>query len=95
MAFSEGDVFKAYDLYLQAGLYDRAHDLAVLELAPDAIYRWDHELLQSLFERFIGHPVDGWHDRGKVRKILLERHNPSVLTLYLSCVCRDCWNTPI
>jgi len=44
-----------------------AHELAVLELAPEAILRDDMALLKSLFERIDGHPVDGWHVRGKAR----------------------------
>jgi nuclear pore complex protein Nup98-Nup96 len=66
-AIDNGDVFGAYELYASAGLYSKAHELAVLELAPDAINRKDLELLKSLFDRFTGHPVDGWHDHGKVR----------------------------
>ncbi|KAH9933052.1 nuclear protein 96-domain-containing protein [Fomitopsis serialis] len=61
-----GDVFGAYELYLSAGLYNAAHDLAVLELAPDAVIRGDLELLKGLFEQFLDHPVDDWHARGKV-----------------------------
>lgn len=49
-----------------AGMYTAAHELAVVELAPDAIMRKDIELLRELFHRIAGHPVDGWHSRGKV-----------------------------
>ena len=52
-----------------AGLYTTAHELAVYELAPDAIIRKDLELLDELFQRIAGHPVDGWQDRGKVRSV--------------------------
>jgi nuclear pore complex protein Nup98-Nup96 len=40
-----------------------------LKLAPDAVIRNDLSLLTSLFSRFNGHPVDGWHVRGKVSAI--------------------------
>lgn len=65
-ALSNGRVFQAYELYLSAGLYNAAHDLAVLELAPDAVIHRDLELLKELFERFAGRGVDDWHARGKV-----------------------------
>ncbi|KAI0318527.1 nuclear protein 96-domain-containing protein [Amylostereum chailletii] len=63
---SNGNVYEAYQLYLQAGLYNAAHEIAVLELAPEAVIRDDMELLKSLFEKIAGHPVEGWHLRGKV-----------------------------
>lgn len=65
-ALNRGDVFEAYQLYLQAGLHSAAHELAVYELAPEAVIRDDLELLKTLFGRFIGHAVDEWHVRGKV-----------------------------
>ncbi|TFY79572.1 hypothetical protein EWM64_g4439 [Hericium alpestre] len=64
-ALDSGDVYDAYILYLQAGLYQAAHDLAVIELAPEAVIRDDLQLLRSLFDKIAGHPVDGWHVRGK------------------------------
>ena len=65
-AFSQNHVYEAFDLYATAGLWDAAHDLAVLELAPDAVVRQDHELLRVIFSRLSGHSIDGWHLRGKV-----------------------------
>lgn len=65
-ALDNGNLYEAYELYLAAGKYNPAHDLAVLELAPDAVLRKDLDLLRSLFERFAGRPVEGWHVRGKV-----------------------------
>jgi len=67
-AFSQNRVYEAFDLYVSAGLWNAAHDLAVLELAPDAVVRQDHELLRTIFGRLSGHPIDGWHLRGKVYK---------------------------
>ncbi|KDQ58796.1 hypothetical protein JAAARDRAFT_34652 [Jaapia argillacea MUCL 33604] len=64
-ALNNGNVYDAYELYLTAGLYNPAHELAVLELAPDAVIRHDLLLLRGIFEKIEGHPVDGWHVRGK------------------------------
>lgn len=47
-------------------MYNAAHELAVTDLAPDAIVRKDLELLKDIFERFITRKVDGWNVRGKV-----------------------------
>jgi nuclear pore complex protein Nup98-Nup96 len=65
-ALDKGEIFQAYELFIAAGLYNLAHDLAVLELAPDAVIRKDLELIKELFNRFSGWPVDSWHVRGKV-----------------------------
>ncbi|TFY59543.1 hypothetical protein EVG20_g7759 [Dentipellis fragilis] len=62
---NNGNVYEAYELYLQAGLYPAAHELAVLELAPEAVIRDDLELLRTLFSQISGHTVDGWPVRGK------------------------------
>lgn len=67
-AFSQNRVYEAFDLYTSAGLWGAAHDIAILDLAPDAVVRQDHELLRNIFTRFSGHPTDGWHLRGKVCK---------------------------
>jgi nuclear pore complex protein Nup98-Nup96 len=70
-ALDQGDILGAYELYLSAQLWNAAHDLAVLELAPDAILRRDIELLRELFEPFDldgrRDQVNGWFVRGKVR----------------------------
>ena len=67
---NRGDVFEAYHLYIQAGMHVTAHELAVFELASEAVIRNDLELLQVLFDRFVGHTVDDWHVGGKVCKIV-------------------------
>ncbi|KAF8137470.1 nuclear protein 96-domain-containing protein [Boletus edulis] len=64
-AISQGRVFDAYELYMAAGLYQSAHDLAVVELAPEAVIRQDLDLLTSLFERMASQTIDGWHLKGK------------------------------
>ena len=69
-ALNQGDIFRAYELYTSAGLYNLAHDLAVLELAPDAVIRRDLDLLKTLFVPFDKDgrrdKIDGWFVRGKV-----------------------------
>ena len=65
-ALDSGNVYDAYELYLKAGLYDAAHNIAVLELAPDTVIRQDLILLRELLEPFEGRPVSGWNERGKV-----------------------------
>jgi nuclear pore complex protein Nup98-Nup96 len=79
-AFSQNRVYEAFDLYVSAGLWNAAHDLAVLELAPDAVVRQDLELLQTIFTRLSGHPIDGWHLRGKVRKSNAISVNPEFIS---------------
>lgn len=64
------ELYDAYELYIAAGLYNQAHDLAVVDLAPDAVVRHDLELLKNLFVKFVGKSVDGWHVRGKVREFV-------------------------
>jgi len=65
-----GNIYAAYELYLSAKSYNLAHDLAQLELAPDAIIRKDLELLRDLFKPFDADgkrdKVAGWFVRGKV-----------------------------
>ncbi|KAK7462816.1 hypothetical protein VKT23_007395 [Stygiomarasmius scandens] len=64
-AVNTGHLYEAFELYLAAGLYNQAHEIAVIELAPDAVLRHDYELLKELFERFGRNQVDGWYVRGK------------------------------
>ena len=66
----QGNVFEAYQLYMNAGLYQAAHDLAVAELAPEAVIRQDFDLLMTLFERMSSQTIDGWHFKGKVTPII-------------------------
>ena len=64
-AVDNGDVYEGFTLYIEGGLWNAAHDLAVLDLAPDAILRNDLDLLKRIFEKFDKQP-EGWHNRGKV-----------------------------
>jgi nuclear pore complex protein Nup98-Nup96 len=58
-------------LFLTAGLYNAAHNIAILELAPDAILARDLDLVKELFEVFDNETrhdkIEGWFVRGKVR----------------------------
>ena len=65
-ALDTGEMYQAYELYLTAHLYNAAHDIAVLALAPDAIIRKDLELLKNIFEPFKTKRIDNWNLRGKV-----------------------------
>jgi hypothetical protein len=65
-ALDNGDIWEAYELYLAAELYTVAHDLAVLELAPEAVIRQDFVLLNKIFAKISKRSVEGWHNRGKV-----------------------------
>lgn len=88
-AISQGKVFEAYELYMAAGLYQSAHDLAVVELAPEAVIRQDFELLTSLFERMASQSIDGWHLKGKARpSLLLRRYSLSRVVAF-----RPIWTT--
>lgn len=85
-------MYEAYELYLSAGLYDAAHDIAVLELAPDAVIRDDLALLRELFDVFDGRPVNGWSERGKVLSPARSMVMDSVLIP--SALPRYSWTTP-
>ncbi|KAF7294383.1 SNF2 family helicase [Mycena kentingensis (nom. inval.)] len=65
-ALHSGKVYDAFELYCAAGMRDDAHTLAVNKLSPDVIIRNDLDLLSTMFSRFQGRPVNGWHARGKV-----------------------------
>ncbi|EIW78425.1 hypothetical protein CONPUDRAFT_156410 [Coniophora puteana RWD-64-598 SS2] len=64
-AIYQGQVFDAYTLYMEAGLHQAAHDLAIADLAPEAVIRHDLELLRSLFGKMESRPINGWAQRGK------------------------------
>ena len=63
---AKGEVYEAYQLYLSARMYTPAHDLAITELAPDAIIRKDLQLLKEILDELPADHIEGWHDRGKV-----------------------------
>lgn len=80
-------MYGAYEFYLQAKLYEQAHNLAVTELAPDAIIRSDLTLLRELFMVFVDKQVQSWYDRGKVRFLFLSYSTCRELTAFFSCRC--------
>jgi nuclear pore complex protein Nup98-Nup96 len=69
-----GNIYAAYELYLSAKSYNLAHNLAQLELAPDAIIRKDLDLLRNLFKPFDADgkrdKITGWFVRGKVITVI-------------------------
>ncbi|EKM77441.1 hypothetical protein AGABI1DRAFT_77500 [Agaricus bisporus var. burnettii JB137-S8] len=69
-ALSKGEFYSAYELYLTAGHYNAAHNIAVLELAPDAILAHDLDLVKDLFEVFDSEmkhdKIEEWFVRGKI-----------------------------
>jgi hypothetical protein len=91
-----GHVFAAYELYISAQLYNSAHNLALLELAPDAVIRKDLELLRSLFTPFDSDgrrdKIEGWFVRGKVISfppVYYMRDIYSINSIDHSRLCRD------
>jgi len=65
-----GNVYAAYGLYITAQQYNAAHNIAVLDLAPDAVIRKDLDLLRNLFNPLTTNgrreKINGWFDRGQV-----------------------------
>lgn len=66
LAQYEGRAFDAYEHFLKADEQRLAHDIAVNDLAPDAVIRGDLSLLRALFKPFDPQAVDEWSFRGKV-----------------------------
>lgn len=75
-------------------MYNAAHNLAILELAPDAIIRQDLELLRSLFIRFDSDgkrdKIEHWFVRGKVRFTVPSRQK-SFFAVFLKIHFRCYW----
>ncbi|KAF9446476.1 hypothetical protein P691DRAFT_733167 [Macrolepiota fuliginosa MF-IS2] len=69
-ALSNGEFYRAYELFLAAGHYNAAHNIAMLELAPDAILARDLDLVKEMFGVFDSETrhdkIEGWFVRGKV-----------------------------
>lgn len=61
-------MYGAYELYITAGLYVPAHEIALRHLAADAVIRADYDLLGTIFGRFVrkDREVAGWFIGGKV-----------------------------
>ncbi|KAF8515568.1 nuclear protein 96-domain-containing protein [Gautieria morchelliformis] len=62
----EGKSFDAYEHFLKADEQRMAHDIAVNDLAPDAVVRGDLSLLRALFKPFDPQAVPEWSFRGKL-----------------------------
>lgn len=61
--------YDAFEGFLQAGMNHQAHDIAVLEIAPDVVIRRDLDVLKNVFKRFTASDVvavEAWSLRGKV-----------------------------
>lgn len=66
MSQYKGNAFDAYEHFLKADEQGMAHDIAVKDLAPDAVVRGDMSLLRALFKPFNPQAVPDWSFRGKV-----------------------------
>ncbi|KAF8583009.1 hypothetical protein K439DRAFT_1412588 [Ramaria rubella] len=86
----EGKTFDAYEHFLKADDQRTAHDIAISDLAPDAVVRGDLSLLRALFEPFNPQAVPEWSFRGKlytdyadaterIPELLIATHNDVVL----------------
>jgi len=70
LAQYQGRTFDAYEHFLKADQQRIAHDIAVNELASDAVIRGDLGLLRALFQPFDPVLVDDWTFRGKVSTLI-------------------------
>ena len=90
LELDRGNVYAAYELYISAQQFNAAHNIAVLELAPDAIIRKDFELLCNLFKPLStpGRPekIDGWFVRGQVYITRALRKNDTMITTNIAAV---------
>lgn len=84
-AMYEGDVFGAYELYMDAKVHRMAHELAINYLAPEAILRDDFQLLQSLFNDIDQTTVEDFFVGGQVS---LSANIPNRFLATLAVVCR-------
>ncbi|GJJ14892.1 hypothetical protein Clacol_009162 [Clathrus columnatus] len=66
LAQYEGRTFDAYEHFLKADEQRMAHDIAVYDLAPEAVIKGDLALLRALFRPFDPQAVDDWTFRGKI-----------------------------
>ncbi|KZV85023.1 hypothetical protein EXIGLDRAFT_753514 [Exidia glandulosa HHB12029] len=63
---SQGNIFDAFQAFIAADQQQRAYELAVDKLVPDAVLREDLELLRTLFSQFNPEAIDGWGMKGKL-----------------------------
>lgn len=72
---SKGDAYREYFELIPAGLADRAQRTLVSKLAPEAVLRDDHALLQRLCEALEPLQPNGWEYGGKLFLDYLELVN--------------------
>ncbi len=65
-ARDQGRLYDEYQHLLDAGLYDRAHAIAVSSLGPEAVLRKDYDLVHRLFGVFVDKDVEAWNRGGRV-----------------------------
>ncbi|TDL26378.1 hypothetical protein BD410DRAFT_881649 [Rickenella mellea] len=65
-AFYEGNIYEAYELYVDAGAHQSAHDIAITYLAPEAILHDHLELLRNLFQVLDKTKISNWAVGGQV-----------------------------
>lgn len=85
-AMYEGDVFGAYELYMDAKVHRMAHELAINYLAPEAILREDYQLLQSLFNDIDQTMVDDFFLGGQVSLFAYVLRTLGFLSNLCSCL---------
>lgn len=67
-------MYDAYDKYLIAAMHPEAHEIAVLELAPDIVIRRDLDLLELTFNSIHNHSkIEDWNVRGQVSTKTLDK----------------------
>ena len=69
-----GDVYLAYELFTRAKVHQRAHDLAISYLAPEAILRDDLDLLSNLFAPLDKSLITDFNVGGQVRSLFVLIH---------------------
>lgn len=97
-ARARDDRYSEYQLLLKANNWTAAHNVAVLDLAPEAIIRGDHELVSVLFSPFYlevsGDPADevaGWADGAAlyIDYVAASREIPGLAALLSDRATRD------
>lgn len=79
-------MYEAWDKYMLATMHPEAHEIAVLELAPDIVIRGDLHLLEHIFKAIHNHSkIDDWYVRGQVRRFTWcaeRKHAENILRRY-------------
>ena len=92
-AFHEGDVYKAYELYVEGGVHRMAHELSVSYLAPEAVLCNDILLLRNLFFVLDKNIIPDWSFGGQVGfyfSFTLPMFNPTCSSISIMLrLCQD------